>query len=126
MMNPSHRQQQFLDVIDRDEADRRFRAALDLSPLDAEVVPLDAALSRVLADDVVAPHDVPAFDRSNVDGFAVQSADVFGASEGQPHRLRLNDEILATGVEPKQEVRPGTATAIATGAMLPRGADAVV
>jgi putative molybdopterin biosynthesis protein len=121
-----HRQEQFLAVIDRDEAERRFRAALDLRPLEAEVVPLAAALGRVLAEDVAAPLDVPSFDRSNVDGFAVQAADSFGASEDRPKRLRLNAESLATGVQPRQPVRPGTATAIATGAMLPRGADAVV
>jgi putative molybdopterin biosynthesis protein len=119
-------QQQFLDVIDRDEAERRFRAALDLRPLDAESVPLAEALGRVLAADVVAPLDVPSFDRSNVDGFAVQATDTFGASEDRPRTLRLNAETLATGIEPREPVRPGTATAIATGAMLPRGADAVV
>jgi putative molybdopterin biosynthesis protein len=120
------RQQQFLDVIDRDEAERRFRAVLDLRPLKPETVPLAAALGRVLAADVVAPHDVPGFDRSNVDGFAVRAADTFGASEDRPLALGLNDEVLATGVVPAQPVGPGTATTIATGGMVPRGADAVV
>src|SRR2546423_2783848 len=119
-------QDQFLDVIDRDEAERRFHAVLDLRPLPAEDVPLALALQRVLARDVVAPHDVPGFDRSNVDGFAVQAADTFGASEDVPRLLRLNPEVLATGMTPHESVRQGTATAIATGAMLPRGADAVV
>ena len=119
-------QQQFLDVIDRDEAERRFRATLDLRPLGAEVVPLGEALGRVLAEDVVAPLDVPSFDRSNVDGFAVRAADTFGAGEDRPLFLRLTTEGLATGVRPRQTVEAGTATAIATGAMLPRGADAVV
>jgi putative molybdopterin biosynthesis protein len=119
-------QQQFLDVIDRDEAERRFRAALDLRPLEAETVSLAESLGRVLAADVVAPLDVPSFDRSNVDGFAVQAADTFGASEDRQRMLQLNVETLATGIEPREPVRPGTATAIATGAMLPRGADAVV
>src|SRR5262249_1323139 len=50
----------------------------------------------------------------------------FGASEDQPRTLRLNPEILATGVTPLQVVTPGTATTIATGAVVPRGADAVV
>src|SRR5437667_177648 len=118
-------QQQFLNVLDRDEAERRFRAVLDLSPLAAEQVSLPAALGRVLAGDVVAPLDVPSFDRSNVDGFAVQAADTFGASEDRPRSLHISAESLATGVEPREPVRPGTATAIATGAMLPRGADAV-
>ena len=125
-MNDPRVQQQFLDVIDRDEAERRFRAALDLSPLEAELVPLDQALGRVLAADVVAPHDVPGFDRSNVDGFAVQAADTFGACEDTPRLLRLEPEVIATGRTARHTVRPGSATAIATGAVLPRGADAVV
>jgi putative molybdopterin biosynthesis protein len=119
-------QDQFLDVIDRDEAERRFRAALDLRPLPAEEVALADALGRVLAGDVVAPLDVPGFDRSNVDGFAVRAEDTFGASEDEPRTLRLSAEVLATGVEPRRAVEPGTATAIATGAIVPRGADAVV
>src|SRR5687768_15658378 len=92
------RQQQFLSVIDRDEAERRFLAALDPRPLGPETVPLAEALGRVLAQDVTAPLDVPSFDRSNVDGFAVQAADTFGASEDRPRTLRLNPETLATGV----------------------------
>src|SRR5437660_231444 len=122
MTRDIHQQQQFLDVIDRDEAERRFRAALDLRPLETENVPLNAALGRVLADDVVAPLDVPSFDRSNVDGFAVQAADTFGASEDKPLTLTINAEILATGMSPRAIVAPGSATALATGAMLPRGA----
>jgi putative molybdopterin biosynthesis protein len=119
-------QDQFLTVIDRDEAERRFRAALDLRPLAAEEVALAAALGRVLAADVVAPVDVPAFDRSNVDGFAVRAEATFGASEDQPRRLRLGGEVLAPGVLPGQPVLPGGAIGIATGAVVPRGADAVV
>src|SRR5438128_9819711 len=119
-------QQQFLNVLDRDEAERRFRAVLDLSPLAAEQVSLPAALGRVLAADVVAPLDVPSFDRANVDGFAVRAADTFGASEDKPRRIRLTGETLATGVRPTHAIAPGEATVIATGAMLPRGADAVV
>lgn len=125
-MNNAVHQQQFLEVIDRDEAERRFRAVLDLRPLEAERIALSAALGRVLAQDVIAPLDVPSFDRSNVDGFAVQAADAFGASEDRPRMLRLNRETLLTGMIPREIVVAGTATAIATGAMLPRGADAVV
>jgi putative molybdopterin biosynthesis protein len=125
-MSQALRQQQFLDVIDRDEAERRFRAALDLSPLGPQMVPLSSAQGRVLADDVAAPLDVPGFDRSNVDGFAVQAADTFGAGEDRPRTLCINDEVIATGVQPRTAVTEGTATAIATGGMVPRGADAVV
>lgn len=120
------RQDQFLQVIDRDEAERRFHAVLDLRPLPAEDVPLEAALGRVLAADVVAPWDVPGFDRSNVDGFAVRAEDTFGASDDHPRTLRLNAEVLPPGCEPGMAVGPGLATALATGAVVPRGADAVV
>jgi putative molybdopterin biosynthesis protein len=119
-------QTQFLDVIDRDEAERRFHAALDLSPLAAEGVPLAEALGRVLAADVVAPLDVPGFDRGNVDGFAVHAEDTFGAAEDHPVTLRLNAEVVAPGRAPAAAVARGTATAVATGAVVPRGADAVV
>lgn len=120
------RQEQFLEVLSAEEATRRFRAALDLSPLDAETVGLDAALGRVVAETVAAAVDAPPFDRSQVDGFALRAADTAGATEAAPRRLRLNPEVLACGVAPGVEVAPGTATAIATGGVLPRGADAVV
>jgi putative molybdopterin biosynthesis protein len=119
-------QQQFLQVLDRDEAERRFRSAVDCTPLGGEFVPLDAALGRVLAADVVSPVDVPSFDRSNVDGFAVVAQDTFGASEEAPRAVLLGEEEIHTGVVPKTVVQPGTALSIATGGMVPRGADAVV
>ncbi len=71
------------------------------------------------------PIDVPPFDRSNVDGFALRSADLSSAGEATPVRLVLNDEIIACGTAPTQSVSTGTATSIATGGPLPRGADAV-
>ncbi|MGH0030985.1 MAG: molybdopterin biosynthesis protein [Myxococcota bacterium] len=120
------KQDQFLEVLDRDEAERRWRAVVDAAPRGVEVVALEAALSRVLASDVVARVDVPGFDRSNMDGFAVRAEDTYGASEEEPLRLTLNDESIPTGVAPRLEVKPGTATPIATGGMLPRGADAVL
>jgi putative molybdopterin biosynthesis protein len=120
------KQEQFLTVIDRDEAERRFHAVLDLAPLPDESVPLSAALGRVLGADVVAPLDVPSFDRSNMDGFAVRAEDTFGASEDHPRALTLTGEVLPTGVNPRKTVTLGHATAIATGAVVPRGADAIV
>jgi len=119
-------QEQFLDVVDRDEAERRFRAVVNVAPRGVEHIPVDAALGRVLAADVVSPVDVPSFDRSNVDGFAVVSGDTFGASEEAPRAIRLTDETIHTGVVPRTGVRSGLAVAIATGGMMPRGADAVV
>jgi putative molybdopterin biosynthesis protein len=119
-------QEQFLHVLDREEAERRFRAAIELAPRGPETIPLDTALGRVLAADVFSPVDVPSFDRSNVDGFAVVSEDTFGASEEAPRQVALAEEIIHTGVVPTIVVRPGAAVEIATGGMIPRGADAVV
>jgi len=120
------KQQQFLEVIERDEAERRWRATLDIAAVPAEKVALEDALGRVLAEDVRAEVDVPGFDRSNMDGFAVRAEDTYGATEIEPILLQLNSETIPTGVAPSQEVLSGTATSIATGGMLPRGADAVL
>ena len=120
------RQEQFLEVVAPEEARARFNKHLDLAPLAAERVALADVLGRVLTADIKAPIDVPPFDRSNVDGFAVRAADVVGASDANPRRLTLNEEVLACGVAPKLAVAPGTATTIATGGMVPRGADAIV
>jgi len=119
-------QEQFLQVLDRDEAERRFRAAINLAPRGIEQIALDVALGRVLAADVTSPVDVPSFDRSNVDGFAVIAEDTFGASEEVPKLVTLADEIIHTAIVPTTVVRRGTGVSIATGGMMPRGADAVV
>lgn len=120
------RQEQFLEVVSAEEARARFERHLDLTPLAGEEVALADALNRALAADVVAAVDAPPFDRSNVDGFALRAADSAGASDVAPKRLTLNAEVIACGYVPKIEVAPGTATAIATGGVLPRGADAVI
>ena len=120
------RQDQFLEVIDRDEARRRFHRHLRLTPLGTERVPLLQTLDRVLAGDVISQVDVPGFDRANVDGFAVQAADTSGATEDAPRSLWLNAEVLAPGTLPSAVVQPGTATTLATGAVVPRGADAML
>jgi putative molybdopterin biosynthesis protein len=120
------RQEQFLEVVSAEDAKARFEKHVDLSPLSSESVVLADALGRVLSADVKAPIDVPPFDRSNVDGFALRAADTTGATDAAPKRLALNAEVLACGHPPKLTVAPGTVTAIATGGVVPRGADAVV
>lgn len=119
-------QRQFLEVISREEAHDRFRAALGQMPRRAETVALARAHGRVLADDVVAAIDVPGFDRSDVDGFAVRAEDTFAATEEAPRSLPLANGSLKPGRLPTIELSNGAAIAIATGAALPRGADAVV
>lgn len=119
-------QEQFLQVLSRDEAYARFLAALNPQPLGLETLPLHQALGRVLGERVLAQTDTPPFDRSGVDGFAVRAADLASADPLNPVMLSLNDEVLACGRAPRLAVQPGTATPIATGAPLPRGADAVM
>ncbi|WP_441234102.1 molybdopterin biosynthesis protein [Bradyrhizobium sp. 930_D9_N1_4] len=119
-------QEQFLKILSREDAIARFEAALFPRRIPSEARKLGDALGGALAEDITAPIDVPPFDRSNVDGFAVRSADLSAAGEGAPVRLALNGEIIHCGTASKLQVGTGTATPIATGGPLPRGADAVV
>jgi putative molybdopterin biosynthesis protein len=119
-------QDQFLTILSREDALARFEAALFPRAIPSEQRPLAAALGCALAEDVTAPIDVPPFDRSNVDGFAVRSADLASSGESSPVRLMLNDEVIACGTAPTRPVLSGTATSIATGGPVPRGADAIV
>jgi putative molybdopterin biosynthesis protein len=120
------KQTQFLDVIDRDTAQELFHQAIELQPLECEYVPLAEALGRVLATDILSQQNVPSFDRSNYDGFAVRAEDTHGASETNPIHLQQLSESIATAVVPQLEVTEATTIPIATGGMLPRGADAVL
>jgi len=120
------KQQQFLNLATAEEAEERFWEAVQPQPLGEELVMLEDAHGRILACDIVARHNVPYFDRSNFDGFALRAEDTFGAQETAPILLTLNPEILACGVVPQEDIAPGTATTISTGGVLPRGADGVV
>lgn len=120
------RQEQFLEVVSTEEARTRFGQHLELVPLSAETVTLGDTRGRVLAQDVIAEVDAPPFDRSSVDGFAVRAVDTVGAGGNNPKILKLNGEVIACGHAPAITVTAGTCTAIATGGVVPRGADAVV
>jgi molybdopterin molybdotransferase len=96
-----------------------------VSPLPSERVELRASLGRVLAEDVASPEDVPAFDSSAMDGFAVRAADTRGARRDSPVTLRVVDESRA-GHPARASLGIGQAIAISTGAVIPTGADAVV
>src|SRR5438093_8252667 len=91
-----------------------------IEPLDVETIALEQAHGRVLAEDVRADIDLPPFDRSRMDGYAVRSADVATA----PLKLRLIGEVAA-GAKFDRVVTPGEAVKIFTGAPIPQGADAV-
>src|SRR3954470_18078434 len=90
-----------------------------------ETVALAAAHGRVPAEPVRAPHDLPGFARSTVDGYAVRAADTYGASEGLPSYLDVTGAV-AMGRAPEVAVTPGRAVAMPTGGVIPDGADAVV
>jgi molybdopterin molybdotransferase len=90
-----------------------------------ETVNIDDALGRVLAEDVVAGLSIPPFDRAAMDGYAVKARDTFNAGQLHPKILRLVGEVHA-GETPTRKVGAGECLQIATGAMMPKGADAVV
>ncbi|MBM4436333.1 MAG: molybdopterin molybdotransferase MoeA [Actinobacteria bacterium] len=109
--------------ISVDEA--RTRILAQIRPLPATVVGLAEALGMVAAEDVCAPVNVPAFDNSAYDGYAVRSADLAGAGPRTPRRLPVADTIPAGAVS-VPALAAGMAARIMTGAPLPAGADAVV
>jgi molybdopterin molybdotransferase len=93
--------------------------------VEIEQVPLLETVGRVLAEDIIADDDLPDFPRAIVDGYAVQGASTFGSSEGNPAYLTVTGSI-AMGESPGLTIGPGEAAQIATGGMLPLGADSVV
>lgn len=95
------------------------------SPLGSERVSILGALGRVLAEQVRSPRDIPGFDNSAMDGYALRAADVATASEANPVRLRVV-ETIAAGAMPSVSVGPGQAARIMTGAPIPAGADSVI
>ena len=103
----------------------RGRVLDRVAPLPSEPVPLELAAGRVTAADARSSEDVPGFDNSAMDGFAVRSADLTGASAQAPVSLAIAGESRA-GAPSDRELAPGEAIAISTGGMLPVGADAVV
>lgn len=101
------------------------RVLARINPLGIESVPLEDALGRVLAHDVTSPVDQPPWDNSAMDGFAVRSADVQGATFDNRIILRVIERVPAGGF-PTAEITPGTTIRIMTGAPLPKGADGVI
>lgn len=94
-------------------------------PLEEEYIALDDCAGRYLAHDWAAPEDLPGFDRSTVDGYAVRARDVFGAQEGSPALLECVGDC-PMGKTPDFSLAPGQTARILTGGMLPEGADCVV
>lgn len=107
-----------------------YRQARDLlldqvTPVEEEQIPLSACAGRVLSRELLAREDVPLFDRSALDGYALRRADIARASREAPVTLRILEEVPA-GAVPTRTVEPGTAVKILTGAAIPAGADTVI
>jgi molybdopterin molybdotransferase len=103
----------------------RERILSQFHPVKTETLPLAESLHRVLAQDAQAADDLPLFDNSSMDGFAVRAADVMDVTAAAPRRLRVVADIPA-GSFPSVSLAPGEAARIMTGAPMPEGADAVV
>jgi len=101
-----------------------FRYAPFRRPAETHI-PIEKSCNAVISRDIISPEDLPSFRRATVDGFAVNSADTFGATEGLPSYLNIKGEILM-GDKPGFVLGKGEAAKIATGGMLPDGADAIV
>ncbi len=115
----------FRKLMTFDEAKRVISKNLKPEALGEEEISLLEAYNRVLRENVVSALDIPPFNRSTVDGFAVKAEDTFGAEEKQPAKLKLCG-MVNVGEPPKIRLGKGEAAEIVTGAPIPEGADAVV
>jgi len=119
------------DMLGREEVvtvEKALELLLEnLSPVSTPEIKIkiEDSYQRISSKDIFSPEDLPQFARSTVDGFAVNSSDTFGATEGMPAYLTVISEILM-GEEPVFDIKKGTVAKIATGGMLPKGADSVV
>jgi molybdopterin molybdotransferase len=111
-------------VLSVEEAAARFLPRVAPLP-ETEVVPVAEALGRVTVEEIASPMDLPAFPRSNMDGFSVRAEDTFGATEGLPAYLKVAGEV-PMGQATDLRLNPGEAAKAHTGGMLAAGADAVV
>ncbi|MCF8111339.1 MAG: molybdopterin molybdotransferase MoeA [Desulfobacteraceae bacterium] len=102
-----------------------FGLMADFAPVGTESIALQEACERILAEDIISGINIPGFARATMDGYAVRAASTFGASEASPAYLSVSGRI-EMGATPCSKIGHGQAVRIATGGMLPEGADAVV
>lgn len=101
-----------------------FQKLVRFKAVSSEKVPIESALYRVSAEDIVSPVSLPEFPRSTVDGFALKAKDTYGASEGNPAILEIVGEVPMGRIS-EIEIEDGQAVKVATGGMVPKGADSV-
>ncbi len=114
-----------LKVISPDEAVNIIRKEFSSCKLQKEKLSLSDSLCRILCEDVISKENIPSFDRSTVDGYALFSADSFGSSESSPSQLDIAGEVLM-GEKTDLAIHRGECAKIPTGGMLPEGADSVI
>jgi molybdopterin molybdotransferase len=112
-----------MSLLSVDQA--RERILSQFQPVTTETLPLAGCSNRVLAQDIAASDDLPPFNNSSMDGFAVRAVDVLEAAYGSPRSLSVIADIPA-GSSPTISLAPGEAARIMTGAQVPEGADAVI
>ena len=115
----------FRTLMTFDEAEKAISLHLKPEPLGTEEISLLEAYNRVLTEDMASALDIPPFNRSTVDGYAVKAEDTFSAEENQPIKLKVCG-VVNVGEPPKISIAKGEAAEIVTGAPVPEGADAVV
>lgn len=116
---------EFLTLLPPDQAREKLHSHLPPPTPDSETLTVDSALGRVSAEVIIAPHPLPEFPRTTVDGYAVRADDTYGASDSLPAYLKLIGEV-PMGDAPSFEIGAGQCASIHTGGMLPKGTDAVV
>ncbi len=116
---------EFLDLNPPHKFWQLLKNNIEFIPEKIEKVGFKDSLNRILAKDIMAPINLPPFNRSTVDGFAVRANDIAGANQSLPVYLDIIGEVLM-GKSTDLELRPGTAVGIPTGGMIPTGADAVI
>jgi molybdopterin molybdotransferase len=116
---------EFLTLLPPDEARTLLLSHLSTLGTDPETIDVSSSLGRVTADDILAPHPLPDFQRTTMDGYAVRARDTYGATDSLPAYLTLIGEV-PMGNSPSFEIGAGQCALIHTGGMLPVGADAVV
>jgi molybdopterin molybdotransferase len=115
---------EFIDLLPPREALKGFMDLIGVRS-ESEEIETKNSINRVTFKDIIAPHSLPSFSRSTVDGFAVRAADTFGASDSLPIYLNLLGEV-EMGSEPDLSISTSQCSLIHTGGMLPEGADSVV
>lgn len=116
---------EFLTLLPPDEARNLLLSNIVQADPVLELVPVISALGRITGEDIHAPHPLPAFPRSTVDGYAVKARDTYGASDSLPGYLTIIGEIPMGGT-PEFGLLAGQCALIHTGGMLPSGADSVI